>query len=114
MGTLDLRNAVYKSTTNSCWICMIEGRMMVGQGSRTKGQVAWSRKCDLAQVFKYSDYWRTYLAMHRVDFPDISNNEWDWDYPKAVKAKKKLYKELLKSGKVKYFEVKPENYEEAI
>jgi hypothetical protein len=105
---LNLRDALYKTTTDTCWICMIEGRMMVGRGSRTKGQVAWARKCDLAQVFKLSDYWLTYLRMHRADYPDITDREWDWDYPVAQKAKKKIYKELLKSGQVKYFEVKPE------
>lgn len=105
---LNLRDAMYKSTTDTCWICMIEGRMMVGQGARSKGQVAWARKCDLAQVFKYSDYWRTYVRLHREDYPGISKFEWDLDYPAAQKAKKKIYKELLKSGKVKYLEVKPE------
>lgn len=105
---LNLRDALYKSTTDTCWICMIEGRMMVGQGARSKGQVAWARKCDLAQVFKYSNYWRTYVRLHRGEFPEITDHEWDLDYPKAVKVKKKLYKDLLKSGQVKYFEVKPE------
>lgn len=108
MGALNLRDALYKSTTDTCWICMIEGRMMVGSGTRTKGQVAWARKCDLAQVFKLTEYWRLYLRSHRSDFPEISDREWDWDYPNAQKAKKKIYKELLKSGQVKYLEVKPE------
>lgn len=102
------RDALYKSTTDCCWICMIEGRMMVGRGTRTKGQVAWARKCDLAQVFKLSDYWLTYVRLHRGEFPEISDREWGANYPNAQKAKKKLYNELLKSGQVKYLEVKPE------
>lgn len=102
MNDNNLTLAIAESTVDSFWVCMIEGRFLVGKGVHSKGKVGYSRKADCAQVFKLSKYWQDYLNEHRKDYPDITDREWDWDYPKARAAKKEIYKKLLESGTVKY------------
>lgn len=77
------RDALYKCTSNKIWICMIEGRMLVNH----RGRAAWSCKSGAALAFLNSSYWNY-----------VKYNE---------ENPKKLYKELLKNGTVKYIELTP-------
>lgn len=96
-----------ESTVESAWFCMIEGRFLVGKGTHSKGKVAFARKADCAQVFKLSSYWNAYKIEHKADYPDVTESEWKYDYPKARAAEKDMYKKLLESGKVKFLELIP-------
>lgn len=77
------RDVLYKCTSNKIWVCMIEGRMLISK----RGRAAWSCKSGAALAFLNSSYWNY-----------VKYNE---------ENSKKLYKELLKNGTVKYVELTP-------
>lgn len=99
----NLRDELYRSTTSGpFWICMIEGRVMVGEGVRSRGKCAWKRKSDAAQVFKYSSYWHEIVRRFKAAHPGV-----DWYRREGEWMLKQEYQRLLKEGIVKYYEVKP-------
>lgn len=105
---LDLRDALYKCTTNKTWVCLIEGRMLVGSGSHSSGKSAWSRKCDAARVFKESAYWR-YIkyGLKKKYKGEIPENDFYYNRGCAKKILDEEYKKLLSTGVVKYIELTP-------
>lgn len=102
MGTT-LRDCLYQCTSNSCWVCLIEGRFLVGGGMKSGGKSAWRRKADAAQVFKLSNYWRYVKGSLIQQHPEIH----DWNRGDGLKLLDEEHKRLQKEGIVKYIEIKP-------
>lgn len=101
-----LRDNLYTSTISKCWVCLIENRFLKGKGYRSYNKCAWSRKCDVAQVFKHSDYWRFIVRDLKRQYPEI--DEMDWIGAGCGRAKyimKEKYDQLRKDGVVRYLEV---------
>lgn len=101
-----IRNSIYKCTTGSFWVCLIDGRVMVGRGSHASGKCAWRRKCDCVQAFKNSHFWLTIKSSLRNQHPEIPN--WQWVGRGSGEAKKlydEAYVNLLMDGTIKFIEV---------
>ena len=105
---LTLRDCLYESTTSKVWICLIEGRILVGNGSRSYKKSAWLRKADVAQVFKHSKYWKHIKIGLKTKYPNIPETEWiGQGYVKAKWIMKNEYNRLLNEGVVQYIEITP-------
>lgn len=94
-----LNESLYKCTTTKFWVCMVEGRVLISR----QGHCAFTRKSSAAQAFLNSDYWYFVEDKEREKL-NIDFYEWETNYKNESK---RVYKELLESGKVKYFEVEP-------
>lgn len=108
MGALTLRDNLYKCTSNSFWVCLIEGRFLVSK----RGRVGFTRKSDAALAFKNSDYWdfivRTLKTTHKDQaYKSQWGESWCWNNNKEGKLiEDNKYKELLKNGTIVYSEIK--------
>ena len=100
------RNAIYKCTTNHFWVCLIDGRVMVGRGTKAGGKCAWRRKCDCVQAFKNCEFWNAIKSSIKNLHPEI--DEWKFEGRGSGEVRK-LYEEafndLLMEGIVKFIEV---------
>lgn len=97
---ITLRDNLYKSITNSMWVCLIEGRIMVGNGVRSYNKCAFTTKAAAALVFKNTPYWRYIAYSIEKEHPNTYGKELN-------KILDKEYKRLLKEGIVKYLQVSP-------
>ena len=102
-----LNDAKYACTVSSIWVCMIEGRFLVGG----RGNTAWKRKSDAAVAFKHSEYWSWIVDGLKNSNPDQVEeskfHRW-WKYGGQGKdLEEQAYKELIESGKLKYIEITP-------
>jgi hypothetical protein len=88
-----------RCTTAKFWVCMVEGRVLVSR----RGNCAFTRKSSAAQAFLNSEYWYFVEDKERVKL-NIDFDEWETNYKNESK---RVYKELLESGIVKYIEVFP-------
>ena len=96
----------YVCTVPSIWVCLIEGRFLVG----AKGNTAWKRKSDAAVAFKHSDYWSWIVDGLKNKHPDmveeLKYGRW-WRTNEGKDLEEKAYRELLENGTVKYMEISP-------
>lgn len=103
---LTKRDCLYQSTTSKCWICLIEDRIMVGTGSRSRGKCSWVRKSDVAQVFKHSRYWKYIKLGLKAEHPELPEYSWyGAGSGQASRIMNDEYNRLLKEGVVKYIDL---------
>ena len=105
---LTLRDSLYQSTTNSIWVCMIEGRIMTGSGwnTRSRNKCGWTNKNAVAQAFKHTPYWKFIKSSLKAQHPEINSSDWWYSgRGEAKKIMKDEYNRLLNEGIVKYIEI---------
>lgn len=110
MGGLTLRDNLYTSSTNSIWVCLIEGRFLVSK----RGTTAWQRKSDSISAFKHSDYWRYIVCDLKLQHPDLisqssscGGKKWWLDRKRGEQIEKEKFNELMKDGIIQFIEIKP-------
>jgi hypothetical protein len=82
---LSLRDNLYICSTNSIWVCLIEGRYLVSK----YGKTSWRRRCDAINTFKRSDYWK-YICIN-----------------KSAQEIEDIYNDFIEKGLIKFIELKP-------
>ena len=102
-----LNDVKYACTVPSIWVCMIEGRFLVGG----RGNTAWKRKSDAAVAFKHSEYWGWVVDGLKNNNPDqVEESRFGryWKYgSKGKELEDQAYSELIETGKLKYVEITP-------
>ena len=84
---MSLRDNLYIDTTNSIWVCLVEGRYLISNSARHR--TSWKRRCNAVTAFKNSNYWKF-----------ICRN-------KTAQEIEDIYNDYLETGMVKFIEIKP-------